>query len=173
MTRPELHALLGRLGIKLSVRGDRLHYQAPPGSMTPEVRTALADHKPALLGLLAGTESPSPAPPPWPPRPAELATWPVEWRERWGRLANELEVAGTPFPESERRAFVQVKAEIAEAEARGEVIPFVDPPEGLSDQDALAAMDALTWDGRSQAQALEEARRLGTTSTSTPRRKRS
>jgi hypothetical protein len=67
---------------------------------------------------------------------------------------------------------MQVKAEIAEAEARGEVIPFVDPPEGLSDQDALAAMDALTWDGRSLAQALEEGRRLlGAASMSTPRRK--
>jgi hypothetical protein len=51
---------------------------------------------------------------PWPPRPAELAGWPIEWRERWGRLANQLEEEGVPFPESERAAFGVVKAERAE-----------------------------------------------------------
>jgi hypothetical protein len=56
---------------------------------------------------------PSPEPqPPWPPRPAELARWPVERREQWGRLANQLEDEGVQFPESERRAFHQVKAEM-------------------------------------------------------------
>jgi hypothetical protein len=51
---------------------------------------------------------------PWPPRPAELAEWPLEWRQRWGLLANELEDAGTSFPECERQAFARVKAEMEE-----------------------------------------------------------
>jgi hypothetical protein len=49
---------------------------------------------------------------PWPPRPSELACWPIERREQWGRLANQLEDEGVPFPESERTAFRQVKREI-------------------------------------------------------------
>ena len=38
-------------GIRLQARGDRLHVEAPAGSLTPELRQALADHKPALLAL--------------------------------------------------------------------------------------------------------------------------
>jgi hypothetical protein len=78
--------------------------------MTPEIKTALADHKTALLALLAGGGSQAASPPPWPPRPPELADWPTRWREQWGRLANQLEEEGVPFPESERTAFSQVKA---------------------------------------------------------------
>ena len=48
---------------------------------------------------------------PWPPRPAEVARWPIRWRERWGRRANELEDAGVPWPEHERQAFAEIKAE--------------------------------------------------------------
>ena len=117
MTLPELHVLLDRLEIVLSVRGDLLHWTAPPGAMTPEVKAALATHKPDLLRLL-GDRLGEQAPPPWPPRPPELAGWPVEWRARWGRLANELEDAGTPFPESERQAFRRVKAEMTTARQR-------------------------------------------------------
>jgi hypothetical protein len=63
-----------------------------------------------------GPKPTDPAPkPPWPPRPAELARWPVEWRERWGRLANQLEDQGVPWPDHERRAFDQIKAEMTEA----------------------------------------------------------
>ena len=40
-------------GIRLQARGDRLHVEAPPGSITPELRQALSDHKPALLALHA------------------------------------------------------------------------------------------------------------------------
>jgi hypothetical protein len=145
MTLPELHALLDRVGIVLSVRGDRLHWAGPPGAMTPEVKAALATHKPALLRLLSGVESPAPPP----PRPAELAAWPLPWRQRWGELANALQDAGTPFPESEQQAFRQIKAEMDAAPDRGESIARRDPPEGLSDQDALAAInrafDPVWW----------------------------
>jgi hypothetical protein len=46
------------------------------------------------------------------PAPAELAEWPVEWRAKWGWLANELQDQGIPWPEHERQAFYQVKAEM-------------------------------------------------------------
>jgi hypothetical protein len=49
---------------------------------------------------------------PWPPRPSKLARWPIERRQRWGELANQLEDEGVPFPESERRAFDEVKAQL-------------------------------------------------------------
>ena len=77
MTLPELQACMDRLGIKLSLR---LVIDAPAGVMTEEVMAALADHKPRLLAMLGG-ESPAP----WPPRSAELASWQIAWREKWGR----------------------------------------------------------------------------------------
>jgi hypothetical protein len=43
---------------------------------------------------------------------AELARWPIPWRESWGRLANKLQDQGIPWPEHERRAFDQIKAEM-------------------------------------------------------------
>lgn len=55
---------------------------------------------------------------PWPPRPRELARWPVGWRERWGELSNRLEGEDVPFPESERRAFRRVEAEMADRTRR-------------------------------------------------------
>jgi hypothetical protein len=54
----------------------------------------------------------NPASPPWPPRPAELSGWSIDRRQRWGELANRLEDEGVMFPESERQAFMQVKAEV-------------------------------------------------------------
>src|SRR4051794_16363278 len=107
MTLPDLRACLDRLGVNLSVREGRLHYQAQPGAMPPEVKAALATHKAALLARLSGVESPAP----WPPRPTELAGWPIPWRERWGRLANELQDQGVPWPDHERIAFDRLKAE--------------------------------------------------------------
>jgi hypothetical protein len=40
-----------------------------------------------------------------------LAGWPLEWRQRWGLLANELADRGVPWPDHERLAFERVKAE--------------------------------------------------------------
>jgi hypothetical protein len=37
-----------------------------------------------------------------------LAEWPVEWRERWGRRANDLEASGLTWRDAEGRAFVEV-----------------------------------------------------------------
>jgi hypothetical protein len=37
-----------------------------------------------------------------------LATWPVQWRERWGRRSNELEEGGLSWRDAEAQAFVEV-----------------------------------------------------------------
>lgn len=36
-----------------------------------------------------------------------LATWPDDWRERWGRRANQLEETGLSWRDAEGRAFVE------------------------------------------------------------------
>jgi len=39
---------------------------------------------------------------------AVVADWPTEWRERWGRRANELEEKGLLWRDAEALAFVEV-----------------------------------------------------------------
>ena len=159
MTLTELHALLERLGVELSARGERLHYKAPAGVLTPEIKAALAAHRPALLALLARADDRTdPAGPPAsePPEPvgsdgpgpppagrgwrAAVARWPVEWRERWGRRANEIEAGGEPWHVAEQIAFGELARELADAERRGEAV-CTDPAPGLSDSQAVAAID--------------------------------
>jgi hypothetical protein len=54
--------------------------------------------------------------PPWARRPPEMVEeigdWPIAWRQRWGELSNQFEDEGVPFPDSERHAYHQVKAEM-------------------------------------------------------------
>ncbi len=50
-------------------------------------------------------------PEPWPPRPTELAEWPIPWRMKWGILSNQLQDQGVPWPDYERQAFKTIKAQ--------------------------------------------------------------
>jgi hypothetical protein len=43
-----------------------------------------------------------------------VAEWPVEWRERWGRRANELEEKGLAWRDAEALAFVEIWKELRE-----------------------------------------------------------
>ncbi len=52
MTAGDLLAALTALGATVQAVEDRLRIQAPPGALTPELRSALAEQKPALLDLL-------------------------------------------------------------------------------------------------------------------------
>jgi hypothetical protein len=73
------------------------------------------------------TTPPSPGPPQGrPPRLQELATWTSDWREAWGRRANELNEQGVPWPEHEVRAFDEVR----ELKAKGGRAPKPRPPAG-------------------------------------------
>jgi hypothetical protein len=56
MTLAELLTVIGAADIRLKARGDRLLFDAPCGALTPELRTALAEQKPALLAWLAPVE---------------------------------------------------------------------------------------------------------------------
>ena len=63
----KLLAELHQAGVELTVNGDRLHYSAPPGVMTPGLVIAVKQHKPALLRLLVARDTaPAPGPEPAP-----------------------------------------------------------------------------------------------------------
>jgi hypothetical protein len=49
-----LLADLRRVGVALSIKGDRLAFDAPAGTMTPELRALMVTCKPELLAVLAG-----------------------------------------------------------------------------------------------------------------------
>ena len=53
MTATQVLFEASTLGIVLEARGSRLHVEAPAGAISPALREALAEHKPALLALLS------------------------------------------------------------------------------------------------------------------------
>ena len=63
-----LLAEVTRLGIRLMVNGGKLRVEAPAGTLTPELRTALAASKPAILARLRVSLALAP-PTPARPRP--------------------------------------------------------------------------------------------------------
>lgn len=52
MTPTKLLTELSRRGIELTADGSELHYRAPKGALTPELRAAVAVLKPELLAIL-------------------------------------------------------------------------------------------------------------------------
>ena len=52
MSAAQLLARVRDLGITLTGNGDRLHYEAPRGVLTSELRQSLAAHKPQVLAEL-------------------------------------------------------------------------------------------------------------------------
>ena len=56
MTLAELLTVVRTADIRLEARGDRLLFDAPRGALTPELRAALVEQKPALLAFLAPVE---------------------------------------------------------------------------------------------------------------------
>jgi hypothetical protein len=61
---------------------------AHPGHVAEETSPPRSFHPPAYRGV--------------------VAAWPEDWRERWGRRANELEEAGLSWRDAEARAFVEI-----------------------------------------------------------------
>ena len=96
MTLAELLTVVTEADIRLEARGDRLVFDAPHGALTPDLRTALAEQKPALLAWLA---------------PVEFVTLkggltiPVPAL----RLAVDLEARGIPLATDADRQFVAPK----------------------------------------------------------------
>jgi hypothetical protein len=76
----------------------------------------------------------------WPPRSQELATWPIQWRERWGRLAGRLEDKGHAWQDAERISFEHVARKLAKHEATHGRVKRIKPPA------APAGVDQFSWD---------------------------
>ena len=51
MTAVEVLTTCRQVGIRLEAAGDKLRYEAPPGTLTPALRDTLARHKAELLNL--------------------------------------------------------------------------------------------------------------------------
>ena len=96
-------------GLRISVRSGRLKVTGPRSAA--RIVGALGEHKTEVVALvevvsaLIGATSPDDEAlaaarvQPRCPWRNELPRWSVEWRERWGRRANELAEAGVPWPE--------------------------------------------------------------------------
>src|SRR5690606_37310362 len=52
---------LADTGVRLSRRGDRLHVEATPGTVTPELRLTLSERKAELLAAVPADDIPDPA----------------------------------------------------------------------------------------------------------------
>jgi len=133
-------------------------------------RTPFMRGVPSVLSVPSGTDreksapSADPAGPPvseparpagpdgWGPPPADtgwravVARWPVEWRERWGRRANDLQDGGEPWDAAEWIAYGELAPDLAVAGRRGEVA-HAEPAPGLSDPEVVAAIDLAFGDG--------------------------
>jgi hypothetical protein len=109
MALDDLQSVLNHLDVRLSAAGGKLSVDAPAGALTSEIKDALKQHKDDLLAQLSDRTDVRRS---WLPRPPELAEWPVERRQQWGELANELEDANIPWPEHERQAYEQIRAEV-------------------------------------------------------------
>ncbi len=104
-----------RRNIRLSAGFGRLDYDAPEGALDDEFKAELVACKSRVITRLAFTVEMLGSwsmPPPWPPRPAELANWPVDRRERWGHRTNELIDQGLGWREAERQAFLEIQKSI-------------------------------------------------------------
>lgn len=73
-----------------------------PATAAERSATAVAAHQ----GHRATPSPPSAFPPP--AYRVVVAGWPDDWRERWGRRANELEESGLSWRDAESQAFVEV-----------------------------------------------------------------
>jgi hypothetical protein len=125
-------ALLFRFG-----DGDRQETEETTGRRVPDSLGSLGFAEPAQSqfwdAARCGCE-PEPAnPPTCPPRPAELGAWPADLREARGHTSTCYEDSGVPFPESERRAFAEVKAELQAIESAYEPVGRAKPSQGLTD----------------------------------------
>ena len=57
MTPDALLDKLERLNVKVTINGDKLRLEAPAGVLTPELKEAVSQQKPALIALLEAQEA--------------------------------------------------------------------------------------------------------------------
>jgi hypothetical protein len=162
---PTLLIAARAVGLAVAARDGRLVVTGPRGAAG--LARLLLERKDDILAAFTAAESSAAAAPAGPPAaeppaarkishearalpgygppPADrswrriVACWPLTWRQRWGERANELQDGGEPWDAAEWIAFNELAPDLADAERRGE-IGCTDPPAGLSDPEAMAAI---------------------------------
>jgi hypothetical protein len=131
-------------GLTVSAHDGVLNIKGPPRA--DALARELIEHKPEILAALdtpgasmEAVETQGPATGPW-RRPAELADWPIPWRQRFGLRANELSDAGIPRPDDERLAFEEV---LRERQSGAEPPPIAAPPASSPRQWRVVVDDLL------------------------------
>jgi hypothetical protein len=109
----DLAYLLATRSISIQGYEGKLAVKAPIGAVTPEIRAALAEHKPSLM-----TETP------W---RGIVAALPIDARQEWADLAETGQAAGLDWRNAEIAAFLRVYRSILEREAAGEFIEICRP----------------------------------------------
>ena len=89
--------------------GERTVTIAHARHATAETSPPRVIHPPAYRGVVAG--------------------WPEDWRERWGRRANELEEAGLSWRDAEAQAFAEVWNQFRREPRSGGLAPVDADPE--------------------------------------------
>lgn len=74
MTAADILALLGSLGARVTADSGGLHFKAPPGAVSPELRAEIAEYRAELMALLAAPAPPPPAADPEPEPRARALT---------------------------------------------------------------------------------------------------
>lgn len=103
-------------GLKVELRGNRLMTFGPKSLawLSKSIMARKCEVAAYLKGLTGTAQPPAPSPSPALELPwrETVAGWPLNWREYWGRLANDLEAGGMPWQEAEARAFGMIEAEM-------------------------------------------------------------
>ena len=89
---------------------DTTEWRKESGGLTPPLPTPTPLRaERTTIDVDATDGGPDPGPPVKPlPYRSVLAAWPDEWRERWGRRANDWEARGLGWRDAEGRAFLEV-----------------------------------------------------------------
>ena len=114
-----VRSVQGRLSIEL---GDEDEVGAEQTKPEPPARSS-GFRRPAKASSVSGDRSSSMRTPATVFHPlayrSVVANWPIEWREQWGRRANDLEETGLSWRDAEAKAFVEVWHKIRATPAVG------------------------------------------------------
>ena len=107
---PRIRSVQGRLSIEL---GDEDEAGVEKIKIDPPARSSGFRRPTRSSGKSSGqerSEAPKSSVPVFHPLAyrSVVADWPIEWRERWGRRANDLEETGLSWRDAETQAFVEV-----------------------------------------------------------------
>jgi hypothetical protein len=118
-------------GAVLEARGDRLHVDAPVGLLTRALRTAILEHKAALLVLLSGERSA-------PAADAPAHVWAAYFDRQIELINQDLAAEGSTFekalaamrPKRRRRSQEELREAAFARAYRAEFVPGRDTPAG-------------------------------------------